>query len=75
MYSFQLSKAIKIAKETSKTVYIATSNQSFCIDFNYCKYTVDSMYDFLIIEDSFLDDTIIIDIKNIIFVETKLKHL
>ena len=70
----QLRKAIKVAKSESKVIYIAIPNNRFDIDFNVCKYRVDGTNELLIINDSFLGDTIILDIHQIMFIETKLIH-
>lgn len=70
----QLRKAIKVAKTESKVIYIAIPNNRFALDFGYCSYRIDGTNELLIIKDSFLDDTIILDIHQIIFIETKLKH-
>ena len=55
----QLRKAIKVAKAESKVIYIAIHNSRFHIDFNNCKYRIDGTNELLIINDSFLGDTII----------------
>lgn len=70
----QLRKAIKVAKAESKVIYIATPDVRFHIDFNNCKYRVDGTNELLIINDSFLKDTIILDIHQIMFIETNFKH-
>lgn len=70
----QLRKAIKVAKAESKVIYIAIPNSRFTLDFGYCKYRVDGTNELLIINDSFLDDTIVLDIHQIMFIETKFKH-
>lgn len=70
----QLRKAIKVAKAESKVIYIAIHNSRFHIDFNNCKYRIDGTNELLIINDSFLKDTIILDIHQIMFIETKFKH-
>lgn len=70
----QLRKAIKIAKAESKVIYIVIPNNHFTLDFGYSKYRVDGTNELLIISDSFLDDTVILDIKQILFVETRIKH-
>lgn len=70
----QLRKAIKVAKAESKVIYIAIPDVRFHIDFNNCKYRVDGTNELLIINDSFLDDTIVLDIHQIMFIETKFKH-
>lgn len=71
----QLRKAIKVAKAESKVIHIAIPNIRFHIDFNNCKYRVDGTNELLIINDySFLDDTIVLDIHQIMFIETKFKH-
>lgn len=70
----QLRKAIKVAKSESKVIHIAVNNSRFHIDFNNCKYRVDGTNELLIINDSFLDDTIVLDIHQIMFIETKFKH-
>lgn len=70
----QLRKAIKVAKAESKVIHIAVNNSRFHIDFNNCKYRVDGTNELLIINDSFLDDTIVLDIHQIMFIETKFKH-
>lgn len=71
----QLRKAIKVAKAESKVIYIAIiHNSRFHIDFNNCKYRIDGTNELLIINDSFLGDTIILDIHQIMFVETNFKH-
>ena len=70
----QLRKAIKVAKAESKVIHIATPDVRFHIDFNNCKYRVDGTNELLIINDSFLKDTIILDIHQIIFIETNFKH-
>lgn len=70
----QLRKAIKVAKTESKVIYIAIPNNRFTLDFGYCKYRVDGTNELLIINDSFLDDTIVLDIHQIMFIETKFKH-
>lgn len=70
----QLRKAIKVAKAESKVIHIATPNVRFHIDFNNCKYRVDGTNELLIINDSFLKDTIILDIHQIMFIETNFKH-
>lgn len=70
----QLRKAIKVAKAESKVIYIAIHNSRFHIDFNNCKYRIDGTNELLIINDSFLGDTIILDIHQIMFIETNFKH-
>lgn len=70
----QLRKAIKVAKAESKVIHIATPDVRFHIDFNNCKYRVDETNELLIINDSFLKDTIILDIHQIMFIETNFKH-
>lgn len=70
----QLRKAIKVAKAESKVIYIAIPNSRFHIDFNSCKYRVDGTNELLIINDSFLKETIVLDIHQIMFIETKLIH-
>lgn len=70
----QLRKAIKVAKAESKVIYIAINNSRFHIDFNNCKYRVDGTNELLIINDSFLKDTIVLDIHQIMFIETIFKH-
>lgn len=71
----QLRKAIKVAKAESKVIHIAIPNIRFHIDFNNCKYRVDGTNELLIINDySFLDDTIVLDIHQIMFIETEFKH-
>lgn len=70
----QLRKAIKLAKAESKVIYIAINNSRFHIDFNNCKYRVDGTNELLIINDSFLKDTIVLDIHQIMFIETNFKH-
>ena len=70
----QLRKAIKVAKAESKVIYIAIPDVRFHIDFNNCKYRVDGTNELLIINDSFLKDTIILDIHQIMFIETNFKH-
>jgi hypothetical protein len=70
----QLRKAIKVAKAESKVIHIATPDVRFHIDFNNCKYRVDGTNELLIINDSFLKDTIILDIHQIMFIETNFKH-
>lgn len=70
----QLRKAIKVAKAESKVIHIAIPDVRFHIDFNNCKYRVDGTNELLIINDSFLDDTIVLDIHQIMFIETKFKH-
>ena len=70
----QLRKAIKVAKAESRVIYIAIPNSRFTLDFDYCKYRVDGTNELLIINDSFLDDTIVLDIHQIMFIETKFKH-
>ena len=70
----QLRKAIKVAKAESKVIYIAIPDVRFHIDFNSCKYRIDGTNELLIINDSFLRDTIILDIHQIMFIETKFKH-
>lgn len=70
----QLRKAIKLAKSESKVIHIAIPDVRFHIDFNNCKYRVDGTNEFLIINDSFLKDTIALDIHQIIFIETNFKH-
>lgn len=52
----------------------ATTRSRFHIDFNNCKYRVDGTNELLIINDSFLKDTIILDIHQIMFIETNFKH-
>lgn len=69
----QLRKAIKIAKAESKVIHITIPNNRFHID-AYCKYRVDGINELLIINDSFLKDTIILDIHQIMFIETNFKH-
>lgn len=69
----QLRKAIKVAKAESKQIYISTPNNRFHID-SYCKYRIDGVNELLIINDSFLKDTIILDIHQIMFIETNFKH-
>lgn len=69
----QLRKAIKTAKAESKVIHIAIPNNRFHIDSN-CKYRVDGINELLIINDSFLKDTIILDIHQIMFIETNFKH-
>lgn len=70
----QLRKAIKVAKAESKVIYIAINNSCFHIDFNNCKYRIDGTNELLIINDSFLKDTIVLDIHQIMFIETNFKH-
>lgn len=70
----QLRKAIKVAKAESKVIHIATPDVRFHIDFNNCKYRIDGTNELLIINDSFLKDTIILDIHQIMFIETNFKH-
>lgn len=70
----QLRKAIKLAKSESKVIHIAIPDVRFHIDFNNCKYRVDGTNELLIINDSFLKDTIILDIHQIMFIETNFKH-
>ena len=70
----QLRKAIKVAKAESKVIHIATPDVRFHIDFNNCKYRVDGTNELLIINDSFLGDTIVLDIHQIMFIETNFKH-
>lgn len=70
----QLRNAIKVAKAESKVIYIAINNSRFHIDFNNCKYRVDGTNELLIINDSFLKDTIVLDIHQIMFIETNFKH-
>lgn len=70
----QLRKAIKLAKSESKVIHIATPDVRFHIDFNNCKYRVDGTNELLIINDSFLKDTIVLDIHQIMFIETNFKH-
>lgn len=70
----QLRKAIKVAKAESKVIYIAIPDVRFHIDFNNCKYRVDGTNELLIINDSFLKDTIVLDIHQIMFIETNFKH-
>lgn len=70
----QLRKAIKVAKAESKVIYIAINNSRFHIDFNVCKYRVDGTNELLIINDSFLKETIVLDIHQIMFIETNFKH-
>ena len=70
----QLRKAIKVAKAESKVIYIAVNNSRFRIDFSNCKYRVDGTNELLIINDSFLKDTIVLDIHQIMFIETNFKH-
>lgn len=70
----QLRKAIKVAKAESKVIYIAIPDVLFHIDFNNCKYRVDGTNELLIINDSFLKDTIVLDIHQIMFIETNFKH-
>lgn len=70
----QLRKAIKVAKAESKVIHIATPSTRFHVDFNNCKYRVDGTNELLIIKDSFLGDTIVLDIHQIMFIETKFKH-
>lgn len=43
------------------------------IDSN-CKYRVDGINELLIINDSFLKDAVILDIHQIMFIETNFKH-
>lgn len=69
----QLRKAIKTAKAESKVIHIAIPNNRFHIDSN-CKYRVDGINELLIINDSFLKDTVILDIHQIMFIETNFKH-
>lgn len=69
----QLRKAIKTAKAESKVIHIAIPNNRFHIDSN-CKYRVDGTNELLIINDSFLKDTIVLDIHQIMFIETNFKH-
>lgn len=69
----QLRKAIKVAKAESKVIHIAIPNNRFHIDSN-CKYRVDGTNELLIINDSFLKDTVILDIHQIMFIETNFKH-
>lgn len=71
----QLRKAIKLAKAESKVIiHIAIPDVRFHIDFNNCKYRVDGTNELLIINDSFLKDTIVLDIHQIMFIETNFKH-
>lgn len=70
----QLRKAIKLAKTESKVIHIAIPDVRFHIDFNNCKYRVDGTNELLIINDSFLKDTIVLDIHQIMFIETNFKH-
>lgn len=70
----QLRKAIKVAKAESKVIYIAIPDVRFHIDFNNCKYRVDGTNELLIINDSFLKDTIVLNIHQIMFIETEFKH-
>lgn len=70
----QLRKAIKVAKAESKVIHIAIPNNRFHIDSDNCKYRVDGINELLIINDSFLEDTIILDIHQIMFIETNFKH-
>jgi hypothetical protein len=70
----QLRKAIKLAKSESKVIHIAIPDVRFHIDFNNCKYRVDGTNELLIINDSFLKDTIVLDIHQIMFIETNFKH-
>ena len=70
----QLRKAIKTAKAESKVIHIAIPDVRFHIDFNNCKYRVDGTNELLIINDSFLDDAIVLDIHQIMFIETNFKH-
>lgn len=70
----QLRKAIKVAKAESKVIHIATPDVRFHIDFNNCKYRVDGTNELLIINDSFFGYTIVLDIHQIMFIETKFKH-
>lgn len=69
----QLRRAIKTAKAESKVIHIAIPNNRFHIDSN-CKYRVDGTNELLIINDSFLKDTIVLDIHQIMFIETNFKH-
>ena len=70
----QLRKAIKLAKTESKVIHIAIPDVRFHIDFNNCKYRVDGTNELLIINDSFLKATIVLDIHQIMFIETNFKH-
>ena len=70
----QLRKAIKLAKSESKVIHIAIPDVRFHIYFNNCKYRVDGTNELLIINDSFLKDTIVLDIHQIMFIETNFKH-
>ena len=70
----QLRKAIKVAKAESKVIHIAIPHVRFYVDFNSCKYRIDGTNELLIINDSFLADTIILDIHQIMFIETSFKH-
>ena len=70
----QLRKAIKVAKAESKVIHIAIHDSRFHIDYNNCKYRIDGTNELLIINDSFLKDTIILDIHQIMFIETNFKH-
>ena len=70
----QLRKAIKVAKAERKVIHIAIPDVRFHIDFNNCKYRVDGTNELLIINDSFLKDTIVLDIHQIMFIETNFKH-
>lgn len=70
----QLRKAIKLAKSESKVIHIAIPDVRFHIDFNNCKYRIDGTNELLIINDSFLKDTIVLDIHQIMFIETNFIH-
>lgn len=69
----QLRKAIKVTKAESKQICISTPNNRFHIDSD-CKYRIDGVNELLIINDSFLKDTIVLDIHQITFIETNFKH-
>lgn len=75
MNARQLNKAIEIATKDSKTIHIhIIGNISFSASETYCTWNVDEKNNLLIINDSFLKETIILDVNQITFIETKPKH-
>lgn len=73
-YNFITENNIATEKEVNLVTDIAIHNSRFHIDFNNCKYRIDGTNELLIINDSFLGDTIILDIHQIMFIETNFKH-
>lgn len=74
MNNYQLSTAI-LSVVDSSLIYIGTTyGKTFSIDKAICEYTIDKKSNLLFIKDSFLKETIVLDIKHIAYIETKPKH-